>query len=308
MLRVFATRAASRLERSRQWSAFTQADHVEINDDREGSLRGSNFGRVQLCHVSLGRHKVIKHKDAAAAGVSPALKFFFQEEGTAHIWQNGRTIEIRAGQWCAMRKDLPYALDSDGFSRQLAITLPCETIPSPRPGFNWWGKPRSFLSGPAQILHASASASMLAGGSLTENESAQMGVHFVQFLEMILRAEELDLSSDLKSRRRQDVSDHIERHLSEPDLGVASIARALGCSRRTLHKLFEGEPHTVSRMIWERRLERCRSELVDPAMAARSITEIAHFWGFSDSQHFSRAFKSRFGSTPRECRNISLLH
>lgn len=65
---------------------------------------------------------------------------------------------------------------------------------------------------------------------------------------------------------------------------------------------------TVVRVIWDRRLERCREEIADPAMALRSITEIAHDWAFSDSQHFSRAFKQRFGMTPREYRNLHAMH
>lgn len=308
MLHVFATRASSRLERSRQWSSFTRADCVEINDDREGSLRGTDFGQVRLCHVSLGRHRIVQEKVSASLSPFPALKFFFQEDGEAQVVQSGRTIRLQAGEWCAMRKDLPYILVSDGYSRQMTITLPCEAIPAPRPGFTWWGTPRSYLRGPAQILHASATASIHAVNALSEKECAQIGTHFTQLLEMILRAQEPGCVPDPRERRRQSVIDYIEKNLTDPDLSVRSIAMALGCSSRTLHKLFEGESHTVARIIWERRLERSRSELSDPALAERSITEIAHHWGFSDSQHFSRAFKGRFGSTPRECRRISQPH
>jgi len=31
----------------------------------------------------------------------------------------------------------------------------------------------------------------------------------------------------------------------------------------------------------------------------KTITEIAFFWGFSDSAHFSRSFRRRFGISPR---------
>ena len=308
MLLSFATKASSRSERSRQWSSFTGANRVEINDDREGSLRGKDFGAVRLCHVSLGRHLVEQEMLPPGPGRDPTLKFFFQEEGTCRISQSGRVTQIHAGEWCAMRKDIPYALHSDDYSRQLAVTLPCAALPAPRPGFGWWGTPRSFLVGPAQILHASASASILAGAGLSQSDGAQIGTHFTQLLEMILRAGDPRVLPDPRVKRRQCVLNHIERNLTDPELSVATIARALGCSSRTLHKLFEGEQHTVARVIWERRLERSRSQLMDPAMAARSITEIAHYWGFSDSQHFSRAFKSRFGNTPRDCRNMSLLH
>ena len=45
-----------------------------------------------------------------------------------------------------------------------------------------------------------------------------------------------------------------------------------------------------------------RDSLCDPALAARSISEIAVAWGFNDAAHFSRAFRARFGRSPRELR------
>jgi len=308
MLQVFTTKALTRLERSRQWSSFTGADHVEIDDDREASLRGNDLGRVRLCHVSMGRHHISQDNIAHGLSENPALKFYFQEEGIASVRQGGRTIEVGVGQWCALRKDLPHVIDAPGHSRQLTITLPCEAIPTPRPGFDWWGRPRSYLMGAAQILHASATAAVLAGGGLSSRECELIGVQIAQLLEMTLRAGDPGPMPDIREKRRLAALDYIERHLSDPDLNVATIARALGCSNRTVHKLFEGEAYTVARAIWDRRLDRCKSELIDPACAHRSITEIAHFWGFSDSQHFSRAFKNRFGRTPREYRGLSILH
>ncbi|HWJ69444.1 MAG TPA: helix-turn-helix domain-containing protein, partial [Sphingobium sp.] len=61
---------------------------------------------------------------------------------------------------------------------------------------------------------------------------------------------------------------------------------------------------TVGRLIWERRLERCRSDLSDPACQHQSITAIAYRWGYSDSQHFSRSFKTRYNVSPRTYRQI----
>jgi AraC-like DNA-binding protein len=113
---------------------------------------------------------------------------------------------------------------------------------------------------------------------------------------------------DVREGRRRAIFEHIDRNLADPELGIGSIARAFGISSRTIHKLFEGEAQTAARLIWDRRLERCREEMADPAMASRSITEIAHLWGFSDSQHFSRAFKQRFGVTPRDYRNLFAMH
>jgi len=52
----------------------------------------------------------------------------------------------------------------------------------------------------------------------------------------------------------------------------------------------------------ERRLQRTSAELSNPDEAHHSISEIAYRNGFSDSAHFSRAFRHRFGLSPREFR------
>ncbi|HTN13413.1 MAG TPA: helix-turn-helix domain-containing protein [Sphingomonadaceae bacterium] len=302
----FTTKAASRLERSRQWCDLTKADQVEIDDDRESSMRGVDLGEVRLCKVSMGRHRV-GQRQSRHAGVAPVLKFIFQEEGTALIRQTRGSTLLNAGQWCALRKDEAFVMEAPGHSRQITLSLPCLQMRDPRRALEPWPGPQSFRRGAGHILYAAASASIVSAGTLGNGDAALLGTNLIGLLEIALRSGDPAALPDIKNKRRQTALDFIERHLGDPELDVAAIAASLRCSNRTVHKLFEGEAMTVARVIWDRRLERCRMELVDPALSSRSITEIAHHWGFSDSQHFSRAFKSRFGSTPRDYRAASLI-
>jgi AraC-like DNA-binding protein len=308
MLHSFTTKASSRPERCRQWLALTRADHVEFDDDREASLRGGEFGALRMCIVSMGRHRVVQSGDADSARSPRALKFMFQEEGSATIRQGGQSNQILPGQWCALRKDIPFIIDAPAHSRQLAITIPCDELSAPSSAIEWWRTPRSFLHGPARIVHASASASVMTGGGLCVADRAQLGQQITALAQMTIRDENSRPLPDVRAERRVAVQEFIDQHLAAADLGVDTIARAFGMSTRSIHKLFEGEATTISRIIWQRRLERCREEIVDPSLAAHSITEIAHLWGFSDSQHFSRAFRQRFGVSPRDYRNIFSLH
>lgn len=307
MLQTFTTRASTRLERSRQWFARTKAHQVEFKDDREASMRGGEFGPLRLCLVSMGRHRVTQLDDNTQL-LAPALKFLFQEEGSAIIRQAGRTHQLEAGQWCALRKDMPFELEAPEHARQLAITLPCSALAGPRRDPVWWRQARTFLRGPSQILHASTAASIMTAGNLSVTERDLLGRQLTELIEMTIHASDMDPLPDIREERRRGILAFIDRHLADPELGVTRIAREFGISSRSIHKLFEGEAHTVARAIWDRRLERCRDEMVDPSLTTRSITEIAHLWGFSDSQHFSRAFKQRFGVTPRDYRNLFSLH
>jgi AraC-like DNA-binding protein len=98
------------------------------------------------------------------------------------------------------------------------------------------------------------------------------------------------------------IKDYVNQRLWDPTLGPVEIAAAVNVSTRYLHKLFEAEHQTVSRYVRGLRLERVRSDLLDPRLADRSISAVAYAWGFGDLSGFNRAFKEAFGVTPSDLR------
>jgi AraC-like DNA-binding protein len=96
---------------------------------------------------------------------------------------------------------------------------------------------------------------------------------------------------------------HIEANLGHPDLSPASVAGANYISLRSLHKLFEGEETTVGQMIRDRRLERCRRDIADPALAHERVRDIAARHGLLNPAHFSQQFRERYGESPSELRD-----
>ena len=95
----------------------------------------------------------------------------------------------------------------------------------------------------------------------------------------------------------------IERRLDDPDLTPARVAEIEGISERYLQKLFEGTGSSFTNYVRERRLQRSWADLANPAESHHSISEIAYRNGFSDSAHFSRTFRNRFGMSPRDFRH-----
>ncbi len=98
---------------------------------------------------------------------------------------------------------------------------------------------------------------------------------------------------------------YIEANLGDPDLDPVRIARASFISTRYLHKLFEAEGTSVCTWIRTSRLERCRRDLLDPALVHQSIISIATRWGIPGPQHFSRLFRSAYGCSPSDVRRAA---
>ncbi len=95
----------------------------------------------------------------------------------------------------------------------------------------------------------------------------------------------------------------IEAELSDPELNLTKVAKQQGISPRNMQKLFELGDQSFGHYVRARRLERCRTDLGSPLQAHLSISEICFRWGFNDAAHFSRAFRERYGTTPRAWRN-----
>ena len=98
----------------------------------------------------------------------------------------------------------------------------------------------------------------------------------------------------------------IDAHLRDPALDVGFLAAQLNCSKRLLHAAHAGSAETLAVMIQRSRLEACMRDLRGPALADRTVTEIALSWGFNNASHFSRVFRAHVGMTPGAWRVASL--
>jgi AraC-like DNA-binding protein len=91
---------------------------------------------------------------------------------------------------------------------------------------------------------------------------------------------------------------YVDAHLGDPQLGPEALARAHHVSTRYLQKLFAADGATITEWIRSRRLEACRRDLCDPALAHEPISQIARRWALPNPAHFSRLFRETYGCTP----------
>lgn len=101
---------------------------------------------------------------------------------------------------------------------------------------------------------------------------------------------------------------HIDAHLGDPDLDIATLCAAFALSRSSLYRLFaEPGDEGIARLIKRRRLARVRA-IILANQDRRPLAEIAADHGFRSAAHFSREFRAAYGYPPGELRQRDGAH
>jgi|SRR5215217_734756 len=97
--------------------------------------------------------------------------------------------------------------------------------------------------------------------------------------------------------------EYIDANLHNGPMDPATIAAAVNVSRSVLYRAFDSYGG-VAAYVMTRRLDRCFEALVRRRGRSPAISEIAYANGFTSDAHFSRAFRARFGMSPREVEDL----
>ena len=222
------------------------------------------------------------------------------------VRQDGRDAVLAAGDFALYDSTRPYELLFDDTFEQIVLKLPGErlrselhdtealtaTTVSGREGAG------HLLLGMIRTLREDIDTLQPASALAVANGVQSI---LVAGLQTLPAARSPGLSS-LTAYHLARVKRRIDDQLADPSLSVGSLAAELGVSASHIHRIFKSEPLTPSQYIWERRLEACSRDLLEPRMAGRPVADIAYGRGFNDAAHFSRAFRERFGCSPREWR------
>jgi AraC-like DNA-binding protein len=225
-------------------------------------------------------------------------------EGEVQVSQNDRDARIRPGDIFVIDPARPFEIET-GEMETYSVYLPRARLREIAPQVeSQTARPIPSGDGAGAVFRQLLEGVFHAAPSLSDPAADQIADSFPPALAAAIASipgAEV-LPSRLKLLHRQRIRRFAREHLHDPQLDVEQVARGVGLSPRHVHELFRDQPETLMRWVWSQRLERCREEFADPGHAERPIGEIAYAWGFSDPAHFSRAFRARYGCSPRRYR------
>jgi AraC-like DNA-binding protein len=268
-----------------------------------GRMAGTHLGTLAAFEVS-GTPQVVRRTPAAVRRMPiDLLKICVQVRGRATVFQGDRQVTLEPGQMAIYDTGRPYHLRLEQRWTCAVMAFPRDALGLPEQvlraamhrTYALTGGPGAVLAGfvAAAVLHRDAVRDAAAG------RLGEAGLHLIAGTLSDTVAPDADPAADAL---RLQILTYVRTHLAEPDLTHASVAAAHHLGTRTLHRLFEHEPHTVTDYIRTRRLESAMRDLADPLLAHRSIAAIAAHWCFPGQAHFTRAFHAKYGMTPSVAR------
>jgi AraC-like DNA-binding protein len=236
------------------------------------------------------------------------VQVYVQTGGYVLANQLGRRAHLQNGDLCLCDPSHPFhCYHSDG--RTICLNFPRALLPLGADDV----KTLTAVKVPATRGTAALASALICSlpahlDDVDESEGARLSIAVLDLITAAL-AGYLDrdyvVPHDMRKRAlRTQIRAFIDNHLDDSTLSPTVIADAHYMSLRSLHKLFEGAEQTVAGLIRTRRLERCRRDLLDPALRNRPVSAIAARWGMPNPAHFTRAFRAAYGIPPAEYRVI----
>lgn len=313
MQKAWSTDTVDARDRLAYWVDAVCDTYVQL--DCEAPDRGRHFrGEIEVAKLAtLGFSRVTascQHVRRTPAKIARATEDFFlvsiQTLGTGTVVQDGRAAELQPGDFALYDSTRPYELVFGRDFQQYVVQLPGAVLRSRLRDTDRLTGRRVRGDRGAGHLMISMIRSLAAGVDTLEPGSV---ASVAESVENILVAGLCSLpgagrpeASAMAAFHRDQVKAYALQRLRDPRLTVNEIAAHLRLAPSTVHRAFSCEPASLNQWIWTQRLEGARRDLCDPALANRSVSEIAFGWGFNDAAHFSRAFRARFGCPPRDLR------
>jgi len=315
MNQLLSTDAVPRNQRLAYWTDMICNVYVQLGCDLvreggaghfEGSIRQHTLPSLDVSVVKSGPQKVMRTPGHISRSGDDYFLVSIQARGHGVVRQDGRDAVLAAGDFALYDSTRPYELLFDDSFEQIVLKLPNERLRNELHGTDALtattvsGREGAghLLMGMMRTLREDIDTLQPASALAVANGVQSILVAGLQ----TLPAARSPSLSNLTAYHLARVKRRIDEQLADPSLSVGSLAAELGVSASHIHRIFKSEPLTPSQYIWERRLEACSRDLLEPRLAGRAVADIAYSRGFSDAAHFSRAFRERFGCSPREWR------
>ncbi|KSW23006.1 MULTISPECIES: transcriptional regulator FeaR [Pseudomonas] len=273
-----------------------------------GEIHAQSHSGLTMAHLRTNAGLIARKRLNADQDDDRHCFLISQRSGFSQVSQNGVDIQLAPGELLLMDSVGSCEITPFGLIEHASLHLPRAALDKVLPGHSKFGKVSAACAS-GRMLHLLVDQLCRESGSNPAGaESEALENAFIALLPTALGSHgEAPGSEALQGGNlRSYVQKVIDESLTQPGLNPQGLAQRLNISVRHLYRLFEEQGDSVCRYIQRARLQRSADDLANPILRGESITTIAYKWGFTDSAHFSRAFKKHFERSPKDYRASAL--
>lgn len=264
------------------------------------SLSGQSYGKLRFASFNSTGHYIVRDRAHVNRASDDHYLISLQQSGRSVIEQGDAACPLAPGEIGIVDGTRPFRVSfPDPVSRFLAV-VPRQRVEARAPWLRGGGS-RKIASSSPYIELVRHHLSALANRGLEAHEVEMLTDNLCNLL-ALSTAPRRPGDDRAAATQAEAIMAYCQARLGNADLNPRAVAVHFGISLRTLHLRFEETGVSFGRWLLERRLQACHQALSDAAHADRTISDIAFAFGFGDLSHFSKAFRARFGETPRDLR------
>lgn len=286
----------------RDWlrASFPEYSLESISSAPDGNARVLTLGDARLWRVEFPAQMTIRAEPAVPFKRDAFVNF--QLRGTRTVQRDGRVFHVEPGD-LSVGRAATHGVEttySEG-ARVLLLELPSRHVVIRHPQVESWDFHLLRSDAPGGALLRRLLETTLELGD--RFDSHERRVALASIIELLVLPMVGLRSKDMHVPRVESALRLIDERIADTHLSADMLASEQGISRRRLDEVFVGTLGcSVSATILQRRLQRATQLLGDPTYLDVKVASIARNVGFRDASHFARAFKARYGITPKRWR------
>ncbi|MFF0501945.1 AraC family transcriptional regulator [Nocardia aobensis] len=275
-------------------------DWPRVDPDFAVDISSRSVGDLTVSILRADAHKVLRTPAMAAADPTDNYLLALITRGTTLVHHNGHRSRVDPGSFVLFDPAAPFVVDASNEFEQIVVRTPRALLDSSMLATETTRvvgraiSSRSAIAGLVgrlliDIAHIDRPLSFSASAVIASALMDLVATTVVESMGPLTGTARIH-ADDLVAVQRV-----MRRTAHDPAHTIADTAAEAGMSVRYVHKLFSDAGTTPQRWLYNLRLERSRTQLLD---TEATVAEISRRVGFRDVSHFSRTFRNRFGVSP----------